>query len=393
MSTVTIHRALVLALLSLASELHAQDLICALEDSICWQRQHEQMCRVQGATTESCENWLRSLEQLSTAWHPNIRLTMAAAHVALSDLSAEVEDKDRYRSQALQLYRDLARDYPATTDAWLGLSAFAESRDERVAYLREAAATAPTDDGVLELLAKALVDPVEIAATYEQAYDVATTDTRRLHLAAMAVPMYERAGATERAEAFRARVRADFAIDALTSELAEARIMNPDRVSAALEQLCTDDFLAIFGADICLRNVEKVLETGAGNTALLESASRGMFIAAQHGRLLSRADPGWRQRFENALDELVAMGAASGQAYTALAFITQSKEKRLRTMREAAERFPSDGELTFGLGLAEFDAGNQRAAIEALTRARDLLPESRRDFVDQMLRQASALQE
>jgi hypothetical protein len=240
-------------------------------------------------------------------------------------------------------------------------------------------------------LANVLFDPLERAVVLEQGYSVATTEIRKLYFARNAVTAYEIAGAADMAEALRARVRTDLRLDARLGDLADPRATSPDRVGAALEEACNSDMLEIFGATSCLENIEAVLEAAEEDAVFLDSASRGIMAAARGGRWLEVADPQWRQRFESALDALIDTGVAPVSAYTTRAFITRSPEQRVQTMRAAAARFPLDGEVAFGLGLAELDAGNRSEAIQALSQARELLPESRHEFIDQMLNRAYSL--
>ncbi len=385
----------IFAMTCLSSVLRAQELGCALADSWCLQRLQTEMCRVEGATIDSCSTWLQALERSPTATHSNVRLSMAAANVGLARLTADETERAQYRDRAGEIYRSVVRDDPANPRGWLGLSSLAEVREEREYLLRQAVGTDPTDDGLLQLLADVIVDPIERADVWEQAYSVAPTEIRMLYFAGLAVPAYERAGAADRAAALRDRVRTDLRLDARFSDLSDPGATSPDRVGAALEEACKSEILAIFGANTCLENIQAVLAAAEEDTAFLLSASRGILVAArgQGGRWLELEDPQWRQRFESTLEALMDTGMAPQSVYTTLAFITQSTEKRVRTMRAAAGRFPLDCEIAFGLGLAELDAGNRSEAIQALSQARDLLPESRHEFIEQMLNRAYALNE
>ncbi len=381
----------ILALTCLSHELRAQGLTCALTDAWCWDRQQVEMCRVEGATIDSCSNWLQALEQSPAAVHPNVRLSMGSANFGLAGLTSDETERAQYRDRAKQIYRAVVEDDPANTGGWLGLASLAESREEREYLRRQAVATNPTDDGLLGHLADILFDPLERAVVLEQGYSVAPTEIRRLYFARKAVTAYEIAGAADAAEALRARVRTDLRLDARLGDLADPGATSPDRVGAALEEACKSDMLEIFGGAICLESIQAVLEAAEEDATFLDSASRGMVVAARGGRWLEAEDPQWRQRFESALDALIDTGVASVSAYTTRAFIAQSTEQRVRTMRAAAARFPLDGKVAFGLGLAEFDAGNSSEAIQALSQARDLLPESRHEFIDQMLNRAYSL--
>lgn len=383
----------ILALTCLSSVLRAQDLGCAPTDALCWDRQQVEMCRVEGATIDSCSNWLQALEQSPAAVHPNVRLSMGSANFGLAGMTSDETERAQYRDRAKQIYRAVVEDDPANTGAWLGLSSLAETREQRANLLREAAATDPTDDGVLGLLANVLFDPLERAVVLEQGYSVAPTETRKLYFARNAVTAYEIAGAADRAAALRARVRTDLRLDDRLGDLADPKAASPDRVGVALEEACKSDMLQIFGAASCLENIQTVLEAAEEDTAFLDSASRGIQVAARGSLWLQIEDPQWRQRFESALDALIDTGVAPVSAYTTHAFVTQSTERRVQTMRAAAVQFPLDGEIAFGLGLAEFDAGNRSEAIQALSQARDSLPESRHEFIDQMLSRAYSLPE
>jgi hypothetical protein len=110
----------------------------------------------------------------------------------------------------------------------------------------------------------------------------------------------------------------------------------PDRVGVALEEACTSDMLDIFGATTCLESIEAVLEAAVEAAVFLVGASRGIMAAARDVRWLEVADPQWRQRFEGALDALIDAGVAPVSAYTTRAFIAQSTEQRVRTMRAGA---------------------------------------------------------
>ncbi|HEX6999358.1 MAG TPA: hypothetical protein VF322_14555 [Gammaproteobacteria bacterium] len=126
---------------------------------------------------------------------------------------------------------------------------------------------------------------------------------------------------------------------------------------------------------------------------LVDSVSVAIRAAVEASVPLNAADPGWRTQFEDTLERFLTSGVASRQTYGAYAAVTPDRFKRLETLRAAAERFPQDGELALARGLASFDVGNKREAIESLSRAKTLLPESRHAFIDEMLQRASELRE
>src|SRR3954469_19676423 len=134
----------------------AQEFVCGLADAQCWQREHEKMCRDVGATATSCSAWLSRLEKSPNAEHPGIRLTAAAANVALGDFSADPSARAQFRDRAREIYRSLVRDDPTNASALLGLSNFTPNTEERLSLMRRAVESNPTDSGLIELLGRAL---------------------------------------------------------------------------------------------------------------------------------------------------------------------------------------------------------------------------------------------
>jgi tetratricopeptide (TPR) repeat protein len=273
------------------------------------------------------------------------------------------------------------------------LSNFAETLEERIRLMREASANDPTNDALLELLADALFrnDAREAAEILERAYAVAPTSRRRQHLVSKAIIVYKYAGALEQANALQNRAREDFAIDARLAELANPAATSPDRVGTALEDVCAADMMVIFGWSACVEGIVRAGEAAKGVNALDEGVARGVLTAAQSAAQLAESHPEWRARFLSVLEPIVASGTASSATYRALALITTDKEQRLRTMQKAATRFPSDGEIVLGLGLAFYDVRKMDDAISAFSKAKGLLPDMRQPFIDQMLGQARAL--
>jgi hypothetical protein len=307
--------------------------------------------------------------------------------MALATRADAPEAKAEYRQRSQRLYSELVAEDPSNPNALLGLALFATDAPTRQSLLRRASEAQPTNDALMELLANSLVhtEPAESARLIEQGYGVASTDARRLHLAALAVSLYERAGSPEHATRMRNRVRADFTVDS------DPLGMGPDRAANFGEQICDKDMLTAVGMEPCFNALRQLIDTAKRQSAYMQSAALGMLTAARSGTVLERADPAWRNRFETSLDEFIASGTAPAEVFTALAFVTTDKQKRYRTMKDAAALFPTDGEITLGFGLASLDVRQKDDAVAALSSARRLLPTSRHAFIDRMLSETSEL--
>jgi tetratricopeptide (TPR) repeat protein len=151
----------------------------------------------------------------------------------------------------------------------------------------------------------------------------------------------------------------------------------------------------IVGADTCLAGLKAASDETRRSqqpfvvTQLVGGVSAAIAATAQYEGLLRNADPNWRSNFEETLQDFIVRGISTVETFSAYAAVTPSRTKRLETMKRAAEKFPEDGEVWLGLGLANLDLENYEEAVRNLNRARDLLPAARRPQIDRFIQQAT----
>jgi tetratricopeptide (TPR) repeat protein len=379
----------------------AQSLTCAVTDELCLQQEYEEVCR-NSSTVESCSAWLRSIQQSPQSAHPNLQLAAAAAHLAISDLTAGPAAKTPSRERAAALYAAVAQQDPTNARALLGLAALLDSRDEKIELMRRVVDLDPGNVMNLEMLAIVIgmggsqTDLAESAELMERAYELQPNGTKRWTLATEVILKYETASLRGRAEEFRVRAQAAIAPERLLRETAQASASTSDRAEDATQQLCTIPIIAIVGAETCLeaaRNVVNAANSARGSTvqSLGDAALEVMKIASANSALLDAVDPDWRAEFEAATDGFLATQTALPRMYVNAAAITKNGARRISIMKAAAARFPNDPDVAFALGLAHLDQRNKSDAIDALSRAQVLLPVERRLAVNQFLQRASEL--
>jgi tetratricopeptide (TPR) repeat protein len=378
----------------------AQVAACPLSNGDCLQKTFEQACTGGPSAAAKCEDWLSALKQSPVAGEIRGKLLAGAAYVALADGSEDPQDRTDFQDRAREIYREVVAQDPTNIDAITGLATLAGSRAERVELLRRRLELDPNNIRSLEFLSSALSsdgskgDIAEAAALTEEAYALQPAGGKKWQLAATAVSQYERAGMPAKAQDLRSRASTDFGLDEVSAELARPELLDGDRLRTQLTSVCTLPILYIIGAHPCLDAINKASEAAIAPRMssvvpqLVAAVSVGMRSAAEFGGALGAVEPNWRSKFETTLEGFLIGGIATRETFGAYAVITPSREKRLQTMKAAVEKFPEDGELALGLGLAYLDVGDREEAIMNLSRARDLLPPASRPHIDNLIRGA-----
>lgn len=390
-----------IASLLIAGASNAQQLVCTASDASCFDRELEKACLRVGATIASCAEWLNILEHSPLSRHPNVRVAAAETNLILNDLSGGRGSNTKYRDQAELILDELIIDDPNNVKALFALAAMRERKEERVELLRRVVAVDPTFVLGWTSLAAAVSsggakpDLQESAEFLEQAYVASPSGPRKWHLAADAIMQYENAQSAIDARRLSERASADYGLDRLLTVVSKPETVGPATVNAALEELCSNTGVVIFGARHCLDSIQSVVNVAntTRNTAVESAYAEGATTAMRNAAVslrLSSVDPGWRARFEKTIGGFLESPTATEGMFVAYADITTDSEKRLQALETAAGRFPSDGDIVTRLGLAYLDQGRKDDGIRTLGRAKELVPPTRHAMIDQAVNQASA---
>src|SRR6185503_1036018 len=279
----------------------------------CFERELRNACLVVGSTVDSCLEWLRVLEQSPLSKQPNVRISAAETNLVLNELTDGRGSKTQYLDRAEEILDELIIVDPTNIKALFAVAGMRETKEERVGLLRRVVAVDPTFVLGLRALAAevssggAKADLQESAEILEQAYIASPSRPGRWQLAADAIMQYENAQSAIDAHRLTARASADYGLDTLLAVVSKPETVGPAKVDAALEELCSDTGLVIFGASHCLDNIQRVVDVASAheNTSVgstyAQSATMAMRKAAVSHRL-SSVDPEWRARFEQTID-------------------------------------------------------------------------------------------
>lgn len=378
--------------LLVAVEAGAQKLVCGASDVSCLEREREKAC----IDVDSCVEWLGVLEHSPVSKQPYVRISAAATNLILNELTGGLGAKTKYRDRAEEILDELIVEYPTNAKALFALASLREKKEERVELLRRVVAADPTYVMGWEALATAVssgsTNLQEGAELLEQAYLASPPGAWRI--ASDAIMGYENAKSPADAERLRKRVQVDYGLDALMVVVAKPEAAGPERVNAALYQLCSTTGIVISGARLCVEGIQSVVAAASSQNTqsqalYAQSATAAMWKAADSWWRLDSIDAKWRTRFETTIDGFLKSQSATPDMYAAYTAITSDREKRVRAMEAAVARFPSDGDVLMRLGLAYMDQGRKDEGVRALNHAKELLPPTQHAGIDQALRQAS----
>jgi hypothetical protein len=116
-------------------------------------------------------------------------------------------------------------------------------------------------------------------------------------------------------------------LHALVEEAQRAEATDAGRLDHALQEICGETGLWLFGPKDCLASIDHVVAAADAATQasearrLAQSASAAMFLAAQSGFQLDRADREWRGKFETVLERHFG-GEAATRMHNALSVVT-----------------------------------------------------------------------
>lgn len=363
---------------------------CSLNDAACLEAQVVRQCRDRTvATIRSCTDWIQSVRSRAREDDRVAKTFLAAAHVSIA-LLLPVEDSDRsqHRRLARDIYAELLEKDGADLEALLGLSSAAESESERIETLRMVASLSPRSLGA-RLLAMALLqrggerDILEAAEAYEAFYRLSPKGSN-WDVAANAARLYDLAGASDRNQYFRDRLREE--IDSASLLLELQRIPQTDSARAAqnLALLCDKDLVTVIGAATCFDGLEQMsralaeLPESADDLEFAEAVARQIWaMGTSSGWDAVTGDPLWRGLISRIFRDMEAEGIESPVILAGRAMLSEEdRVQKLRLLDQATQLSDPDDSATLK-ALADLYLGASSRPTEALAlyrRVRDLLP-------------------
>lgn len=329
---------------------------CGAGDATCYQRQYEAACAMRGfAISEACSSWIAAVKGSARPDDRAAGLILGVAHMQLAMLHPDAATKARNREDSRQLYRELVESDPTDADALLGLSTATEDVSERIEILRRAARLKP-ESYLAEIFAETLTrrgrpeDLLEAAESLERLYELSNKIPSWGRTAGRAANLFEQAGNHERARNLRERLRRDFNIEPLLSELERLGTTDPARTEGILKTLCDSDTATGVGAEYCLRGLDIALAALPISTDRLQAQriadSSALIImnvsAAQHSHLFSKADQHWAARISRQLDFLAQHRIESAVTLRARAQLEPDWPGRIPILERAMQLAPGD---------------------------------------------------
>jgi hypothetical protein len=299
------------AALTCVGTAHGQATSCPLTDYQCVQKEFPNVCFDDKSKLrlDTCLAWLSEIERSPS---PDIRSSAAAIYGLIAPHPEAIAIRTDLHARREELILGVLEENPWHPGALLGFAGLAEGGDERVRRLRDATTADPDNPMLLESLSISVRDTdggmLEAATIMERAYELSCAKGGcALRFARDAMWEYREAGAPERADRLRERVAADYGLAAMLEEAANAATADSASLDRTLQELCRDSTLRVFGAKPCLDSIDHTIAAAdrardAAANRLEQVASAAMFTAARSAWQLDPADPGWRRRFEAALE-------------------------------------------------------------------------------------------
>lgn len=408
---VQIRRAGIAALLSLITGAAAgqQVLNCDITDHPCLDRATEIPCLHEGATERACLAVAELLElTLEESYTVSLGKALAVVnmHLATNYSPPRSASASAYLDNARALLMEVIERDPTDAIAYLGFARIAELEGEdRIHWLREAAAA--NDEPIYtRFLASALENEVggfdahlESARLTERLYDRQEIGPNKwqtggntwVKFIGLKEEYPDRVGEPLSAT-FAHRVREDAKLDALLQLLQEPE-NSPLQVSDALELICFDPILGIFGFDDCIERIEAVVTAALSEPdtddrdLLIRAAVNGMSAAANWRIPFARPD--WRGIYDDWFERLLSAADTTDtliELHLARANLAGNSPARLDALVSALEVSPNNADLHLKLGTAYLDQRMWRDAREHLIVARRLAPAEDYARIDNFLR-------
>jgi tetratricopeptide (TPR) repeat protein len=368
-----------------ANYARAQLASCAAGDRPCYSRQYESFCASgPQATVQNCRSWIDALGKNATG-DREARRAQANGYGAIAQhLSSDPKERTDSRTLALSKFRELANLDPKDADALIGMSAWTDSKAEKLEIYRRVMQLTPDNVLRLSFLVSALLesgrteDILEAALATEKVYPTqAKSGTTKWRLATEAIDLYNAAGETNRARSLQQRARSDFDGATRREELSRLIGSDPERAYSSLELLCNQSATRLAGAGFCIDGMEDFVSSLEKTTSREQAqllADRSADVMSQLGHraeeALIAADPRWRQRFQVMLERMTAQGLGSYGVWRTRASLELNPTKRLIVLEDALREEPSNPGLQWAAANEYGNLGRWDEAIDFYRRAK-----------------------